>query len=197
MTDWDARAEKLAKERAAAAERSRQQWEAEARARRERVDAIRNKLADIAGWAIKRYQGARVAPLPVYVEWEDRVESFFSVRMVRRRSQIGEVYPLIKGYTEYDPEGGGTVRIWSMIVATADRQIYTADLGRRNGDPRVAEIVIHREKGSSSAGLEQYLKQYPSDSPSFLSSYAIDAQCDAIASYVADKVSQDTPPEYF
>lgn len=95
MTNWDERADDLRRERkeADAAEASKRQSAVEAEAKEQaKWQAVYGKLADIARWAIRRYQTVGIAPTPIFVTWEEEVRaSRRKSRIEARKTRIGKL----------------------------------------------------------------------------------------------------------
>jgi hypothetical protein len=202
MTDWDARAEELAKERAATQERQQQEWEAQQRARREEQEAIWRKLLDVTSWAISRYLAADIRPLPIYRYWREEVKNFFGKQRIEsRRSKLGEAYPLRRYSIYYE---GGTPPFteryehWIMLV-TDDYQFFSKYIG--NAPLDITEIVV--DVGSPQADLVPASPEKTeglfrkSETPWSSGMLEIDAVCDDIVQYVSNHSNRENPPTAF
>jgi hypothetical protein len=212
MTDWDARAEELAKEKEARSERLRQESMAAVSANREKAEEIRSKLHDVTNWAIGRYQAARIQLLPVYVEWEEEVKPLFKkAHKEGHKIQIGQLYPLRKYYWYWDEENSSGYYIHDMWAATADMRIFDIRLGRGEF-PKVMEITRQRKMDSENwEQLGTYfslVEQYPLTEQGSLIGYGrflgsegqrleIDAVCDDIVEYVKSHSDPINPPTFF
>jgi hypothetical protein len=208
MTDWDARAEELAREQAAVQERQRREWQAKERAKKEQEEADTARLLDVTEWAIARYRAACIPLLPIYVEWEETIKPFLKkARKEGRRQQIGEVYPLRRYYREHEGSGeyGSSYTSYNIWVADANKQIYDIGLGQSDTFkwPNVTEIIGKRKTGSQDdSRIEAYLtRQGPPFSGDFPGNYDrwldVDVVCDEIVKYVTAHTNPDQPPEYF
>jgi hypothetical protein len=125
MSNWDERADSLRREREADQARTHEaatKAEAEAQARSQ---AAYDKLADLAGWAIGRYQAAGIQPTPIYVWWQEEVRvSRRESRLQSRKARIGEAYKLhqiVSKPVRDDPD------VTSVLMVTPSDQIMTAD----------------------------------------------------------------------
>lgn len=127
MTNWDERADDLRRERkeADAAEASKRQSAVEAEAKEQaKWQAVYGKLADIARWAIRRYQTVGIAPTPIFVTWEEEVRaSRRKSRIEARKTRIGEAYGLYcySGYPNREDY------VTYMLMATSAGQIIWHD----------------------------------------------------------------------
>jgi hypothetical protein len=127
MTNWDERADDLRRERreAEAIEASKRQAMAEAEAKEHaKWQAVYDKLADVARWAIGRYQTANTPPTPIYVTWEEEVRvSRCESRVEPRKTRIGVAYLL---YTySYHPNREDYVT--SVLMVTPVGQVIWHD----------------------------------------------------------------------
>lgn len=136
MTNWDERARDLRQERAEA-EASERRAAAEAEAKEQaKWQVVYDKLADVARWAIGRYQAASVPPTAIYVDWEEEVQtSHRTSRIIPRKIEIGISYiprqvKIGEAYELYRYSRGGVGdedHITSVLMVTSERQIIWHD----------------------------------------------------------------------